>query len=604
VANFSRGSLREDFMREIAKHTIFPERLDDSFDLAYKAHDGQKRDAREGGAVALPYIIHPIGVAKSVAEFYSTVEVPDSIEDIISAALLHDVLEDSPVTKYELLEVTSARVVEIVSALTKPQLPNSMSRETRNLEFQRRIIRGGATCCFIKVCDAMNNLSQLRSMPDSLLEKTIAKAHQQYLPLLDYLPRSDDLKVRFEQYISNAMNELRLRNVDNAILPFLTIDEALEYAISKTHGKILEDHDIKKVIERVSGISGAFLGTVDEYLRMDVKRYCTKLNQQREAVIRKHLLAGEVKLEQFGDIDSTIEGGSFHSILSAPLEGADGAISKNRLFLKLVGDHPAWLTRTALLALVAVLSSRNREKAAAKISTLADEINTLGLMLNTNLALNAKLTYADLIDLKSNEEAASFILQTVLTNLRASIDKSEFSQIVDRWESRVKASSSIVRKMIARNWPSLDKFDDLVGIRLIVLSRKDRDALCVWMIDLLNTYAKQISPVIQLVEDSVEVDEIKSDAGYLASHITFKVVSPLTTRSPVSCEIQIRTLFEDSWARASQLTSYKKSATSSSSLKELEKLAKLREACDEVTNRLSQEVNFLSARGGRGNEVV
>ena len=79
-----------------------------AYDTAEKAHSGQRRD--EG----TPYIVHPLRVAVSLID-----ELKIYSPEMISAALLHDVIEDSDTTREQLAGMFGEQVAEIVWLLTK-----------------------------------------------------------------------------------------------------------------------------------------------------------------------------------------------------------------------------------------------------------------------------------------------------------------------------------------------------------------------------------------------------------------------------------------------------------------------------------------------------
>src|ERR1044071_4662372 len=83
--------------------------IDEALNLALKAHDGQLRASGE------PYIIHPIAVAELVAGWGLDHEA-------VMAALLHDVVEDTPVTLAELKAQFGDKVGELVDGVTKLRL--------------------------------------------------------------------------------------------------------------------------------------------------------------------------------------------------------------------------------------------------------------------------------------------------------------------------------------------------------------------------------------------------------------------------------------------------------------------------------------------------
>ena len=77
-----------------------------AFSCAKRAHTGQKRASGE------PYISHPLSVAKTTASWHLDC-------DAICAALLHDVLEDTKISKSELLCQFGKNIADLVDGLSK-----------------------------------------------------------------------------------------------------------------------------------------------------------------------------------------------------------------------------------------------------------------------------------------------------------------------------------------------------------------------------------------------------------------------------------------------------------------------------------------------------
>jgi (p)ppGpp synthase/HD superfamily hydrolase len=80
--------------------------------LAYCGHSGQFRKGNNLSGVKLPYICHPIDVANLLNRW----NIQD--ENMIAAAFLHDVLEDTRITKDEIANDTNEIVAHYVSELT------------------------------------------------------------------------------------------------------------------------------------------------------------------------------------------------------------------------------------------------------------------------------------------------------------------------------------------------------------------------------------------------------------------------------------------------------------------------------------------------------
>jgi Guanosine polyphosphate pyrophosphohydrolases/synthetases len=112
---------------------------------AAAAHDGQLYSD-------LPYIIHVCMVADEVLAA-DRIEPFSNLKNAVQVALLHDVLEDTPITKEEMLLHFSPEVVHGVDLLTKKDgLPL--------LEYFKRIKDGGRDVSAIKMCDRIINLQK------------------------------------------------------------------------------------------------------------------------------------------------------------------------------------------------------------------------------------------------------------------------------------------------------------------------------------------------------------------------------------------------------------------------------------------------------------
>src|SRR5687768_7134642 len=80
-----------------------------ALEFALTVHADQKRASGD------PYVIHPIAVAEIVAEWGLG-------SDVVAAALLHDVIEDTPTTSKQLEHEFGPKITELVKGLTKLEL--------------------------------------------------------------------------------------------------------------------------------------------------------------------------------------------------------------------------------------------------------------------------------------------------------------------------------------------------------------------------------------------------------------------------------------------------------------------------------------------------
>jgi (p)ppGpp synthase/HD superfamily hydrolase len=120
-----------------------------ALDLATEAHSGQVRNASGGR----PYIDHPVAVAERLAE-------QGCGEEVLAAALLHDVVEDSELEIEDVRAATGERVATIVDALTDDESLDSY--EERKREHRGRVEVAGPEALAIYAADKLTNLQMLR----------------------------------------------------------------------------------------------------------------------------------------------------------------------------------------------------------------------------------------------------------------------------------------------------------------------------------------------------------------------------------------------------------------------------------------------------------
>ena len=102
-----------------------------AYNYANEHHKGQKRVSGE------EYIIHPLNVAYILADL----ELDDST---ICAALLHDVVEDTPVTHEDIVNEFGEEIAEMVEGVTKLR-KNSIhyNRRTASRKLQKNVLSNG-----------------------------------------------------------------------------------------------------------------------------------------------------------------------------------------------------------------------------------------------------------------------------------------------------------------------------------------------------------------------------------------------------------------------------------------------------------------------------
>ena len=145
-----------------------------AFDMAVDAHKEQRRKSGE------PYIFHPIAVAKIVAQNIGL----DATS--IAAALLHDVVEDTPITIENIAEIFGDTIAKIVKGLTKI---SDLSRDT-DVSFQAENFRkmlltlnDDVRVILIKIADRLHNMQTMDAMPSYKQQKIASETLFIYAPL-------------------------------------------------------------------------------------------------------------------------------------------------------------------------------------------------------------------------------------------------------------------------------------------------------------------------------------------------------------------------------------------------------------------------------------
>jgi len=165
----------EKFIRDMTE--INP-KYDDSviikaYEIARRLHDGQFRKSGE------PYIIHPVAVAKILAQFGMDNET-------VIAGLLHDVVEDTRYTREQLAEDFDEKIADLVEGVTKLTNISYDSSEAAQAENFRKMFLAMSKdirVLIVKLADRLHNMRTLEYMPT---EKRITKAMETleiYAPL-------------------------------------------------------------------------------------------------------------------------------------------------------------------------------------------------------------------------------------------------------------------------------------------------------------------------------------------------------------------------------------------------------------------------------------
>jgi len=148
------------------------EHIKTAYKLALYNHGEQRRKSGE------PYILHPIEVARICFE-----EIGLGPTAVISA-ILHDVVEDTPVTIQEIQELFGSKIRKIVDGLTKLDgLYNVESPQAENFKKVLSTLTEDVRVVLIKMADRLHNLRTIGSMPHHKQIKIAAETAYIYMPL-------------------------------------------------------------------------------------------------------------------------------------------------------------------------------------------------------------------------------------------------------------------------------------------------------------------------------------------------------------------------------------------------------------------------------------
>jgi GTP pyrophosphokinase len=153
------------------------ERIREAAEFGASAHKGQKRLSGE------PYIAHPVAAAAILADLRLDA-------DTIVAAILHDVIEDTPTPKDQLAAKFGADVAELVDAVTKLDQIKFKSREEAQAESFRKMLLAmvrDLRVILVKLADRTHNMRTIEAMTPPRRRAIARETLEIYAPIAERL---------------------------------------------------------------------------------------------------------------------------------------------------------------------------------------------------------------------------------------------------------------------------------------------------------------------------------------------------------------------------------------------------------------------------------
>ncbi|WP_373083355.1 bifunctional (p)ppGpp synthetase/guanosine-3',5'-bis(diphosphate) 3'-pyrophosphohydrolase [Zhongshania sp.] len=197
---------------------------------AEQAHEGQNRRSGE------PYVTHPLAVATILAEMHMDVQS-------LMAAMLHDVIEDTHVTKQGLSDQFGEVVAELVdgvSKLTRIEFQSKAEQQAENFQKMAMAMAKDIRVILVKLADRLHNMRTLGAMPQDKRRRIARETLEIYAPIAQRLGMHN-IRVEFEDLGFMSMHPMRARRIRKAITTrfgdrkktITTIKESIENCLTE-----------------------------------------------------------------------------------------------------------------------------------------------------------------------------------------------------------------------------------------------------------------------------------------------------------------------------------------------------------------------------------
>jgi RelA/SpoT family (p)ppGpp synthetase len=182
------------------------ERIREAAEFGAAAHQGQKRVSGE------PYITHPVAAAEILADLHLDA-------DTIVGAILHDVIEDTPIAKADIAARFGQDVAEIVDGVTKLDQIRFKNREEAQAENFRKMLLAmvrDLRVILVKLADRMHNLRTIDALAPAKRRSIARETLDIYAPVAERLGLYA-MKLELEDLGFRTLYPQRYRVIERAL---------------------------------------------------------------------------------------------------------------------------------------------------------------------------------------------------------------------------------------------------------------------------------------------------------------------------------------------------------------------------------------------------
>jgi len=239
LSRFPGASRRDHGMRRLVEtlKSYLPDDQVDQILRAYhfgaSAHEGQTRKSGE------PYITHPVAVAQELADMHLDAQA-------ITAAILHDVVEDTSASLDDIEENFGHEVAQLVDAVSKLDQIQFRSRAEAQAESFRKMMLAmieDIRVILVKLSDRLHNMQTLGAMPTAKKKRIARETLDIYAPIANRLG-INSLKIRLEDLGFRHLYPLRYRVLEKTLKKSKGSQRQIVKRISEEFSRAMKEEGI------------------------------------------------------------------------------------------------------------------------------------------------------------------------------------------------------------------------------------------------------------------------------------------------------------------------------------------------------------------------